>query len=462
MGIINDVTSKVWNAFHTRSDSTFRLMTFNQMGRSIWAPRNYNQFAREAYMQNVVVFRCIQLVSGGVASIPWTLFKEEKDGTKIELRNHPFLNLINRPNPQQDRYRYLMELAGFLLISGNSYTEEVSPTTRRGDPQELWIKRPDRMKVLVGKIGISGYEWTKDGGVGKIWKVNQVTGDSQIKHFRSFHPLNDFYGMSPIEAAAHNIDQHNESDMWNMSLLKNAAAPSGALETDQAMGADEIQLMLDQWRQRKQGAENAGNVVALTHGMKWHGLSMSPRDMLLIQSKSFSARFICLALGVPPFIIGLPEGATFTNFSEARLALWDETIIPLATHIQAEFKNWLLPKFVPQDELHLYTLGLKLDEMPALELRRKSKWQRVSNAVTAGILTPNDARKELGWTTVEGGDVLLLPLNAEPVSAEEDVSTGDRMDNMDRRLDKIAEALNGDYPSIPPQSDIKIGDRNDH
>ena len=466
MGIINSFTDGLWRAFQPsnwRADSTFGLMAINQAGRPVWSPRNYGQFAREAYMRNVVLFRCVQLVAGGMAAIPWTLSRETEDGKKEELKDHPFINLINRPNPQQDRYRYMMELVGFMLIAGNSYTEEISPTTRAGaEPQELWIKRPDRMKIIPGKVGIKGYQWNKDGNPGKIWEVNEITGDSRIKHFRTFHPLNDYYGMSPIEAAATNIDQHNEADSWNMSLLKNAAAPSGAIETELPMDKDDIERMLAQFRAKKQGAENAGSVVALTHGLKWRGLSMSPKEMLLIQSKSFTARFICLALGVPPFIIGLPEGVTYANFSEARLALWDETIIPLAMHIQAEFKNWLLPKFIGSDQLARYSLGLKLDDMPALELRRQSKWKRVLNAVTAGTLTPNDARKELGWPTVEGGDVLLLPLNAAPVSAEEDVTTGDRMDVMDRRLDTILELLNGDYPALPPNSDIRVGGHDGH
>ena len=444
--LINRVYSAI-DAF--RADSTFRLMSLNQTGRAVWAPRNYQQFAREAYQRNVVAFRCVQMVAGGVASIPWTAFRLEGD-KRIEVPDHAILKLINKPNPYQDRYSYLMELIGFRLLAGNAYTEVVSPTTRSSAPPgELWNKRPDRMKVIPGKVGIAGYEWRKDGGTPKTWKVNQITGESSIRHFKTFNPLNDFYGMSPIEAAAYNIDQHNESDLWNMSLLKNSAAPSGALETDMPMGEDEIERVLAQWRQRRQGPENAGNVVALTHGMKWKGLSLSPRDMLLIQSKAFTARFICLAFGVPPFLIGLAEGATFTNFSEARLALWDETIVPLAEHIVWEFASWLLPKFGESTEDLM--IGLKLDDMPALELRRKSKWGRLVNAVLGGVLTPNNARKELGWPTVDGGDVLLIPLNAAQVGTGGDSSaTSEKMDMLANRLGAVEARLNGSLHDIIP------------
>jgi phage portal protein BeeE len=50
-----------------------------------------------------------------------------------------------------------------------------------------------------------------------------------ILHVRLFHPVNDHYGMSPIEAAAYAIDLHNAASAWNKVLLDNAARPSGAL-----------------------------------------------------------------------------------------------------------------------------------------------------------------------------------------------------------------------------------------
>jgi phage portal protein BeeE len=44
-----------------------------------------------------------------------------------------------------------------------------------------------------------------------------------------FHPADDHYGLSPIEAAATAIDTHNTASRWNKALLDNSARPSGAL-----------------------------------------------------------------------------------------------------------------------------------------------------------------------------------------------------------------------------------------
>ena len=47
-------------------------------------------------------------------------------------------------------------------------------------------------------------------------------------HIKLFNPLNEYYGMSPLEAAAA-IDTHNAAGAWNKAMLDNAARPSGAL-----------------------------------------------------------------------------------------------------------------------------------------------------------------------------------------------------------------------------------------
>ncbi len=56
-----------------------------------------------------------------------------------------------------------------------------------------------------------------------------LPGVRPILHLRLFHPANDHYGMSPIEAAAQAIDIHNTAGRWNKALLDNSARPSGAL-----------------------------------------------------------------------------------------------------------------------------------------------------------------------------------------------------------------------------------------
>ena len=52
---------------------------------------------------------------------------------------------------------------------------------------------------------------------------------AEVLHLALFHPLDDHYGLAPLEAAQQSLDIHNAAADWNKALLDNAARPSGAL-----------------------------------------------------------------------------------------------------------------------------------------------------------------------------------------------------------------------------------------
>ena len=58
-------------------------------------------------------------------------------------------------------------------------------------------------------------------------------------------------------------------------------------------------------------------------------MSLSPRDMDFINAKYASARDVAFAFGLPPQMLGIPGDNTYSNLAEARLALWEQTILPM-------------------------------------------------------------------------------------------------------------------------------------
>ena len=94
--------------------------------------------------------------------------------------------------------------------------------------RELYALRPDRMKVVPGADGwAEAYEYSVGG---RSVRFDQLAAHvPPILHLTFFHPLDDHYGLAPIEAAAVAVDTHNSAARWNKALLDNAARPSGAL-----------------------------------------------------------------------------------------------------------------------------------------------------------------------------------------------------------------------------------------
>lgn len=380
-----------------KASSIGPLLALAAPGRLALMPRRYDTFAEEGYRNNVVVYRAVNEVSRGLAAIPWRLF--QRNDTAIAT--HPLLQLLARPNPAMGRGEFFEAVVGFLLIAGNSFIEAVGPDGAA--PKELFPLRPDRVTVLKSDTGLPGGYRYKVGAAERTWPVDPVNGRSAVRHVRLFHPLDDWYGLSPIAAAALAIDQRNEADKWNLRLLQNQARPSGALlfrpgEGSGALDPEQYARLKEQIEAQFTGAANAGRPMLLEGGLDWKEMSLSPRDLDWLQSKHATSRDIALAFGVPPQLLGIPGDNTYSNYQEARLALWEETIVPLAWHLRDELNAWLTPMF--DDGLRL---DLDLDMIPALMLRRERRWRMLK---AAAFLTVNEKRAALGCGPLDGGDAL--------------------------------------------------------
>ena len=405
----------LWGAEQKQS-AAGPLIAFRGAGQAVMMPRRIDKFADEGYVRNVIAHRAINEVARGVACVPWKLFRPSADD-RAEVDGHPLLDLIDRPNPLQGRSEFFEAVVGFFLIAGNSYLEAVRLDGSSDGPKELWTLRPDRMSVVPNPVtGLpEAYEYRVAGQVTR-WEADPVTGASLVRHLKTFHPLDDFMGLSPIEAAAFGIDQHNEAGKWNTALLQNGARPPGALVYDPKDSGDgsltdeQFARLERQFAERHTGSANAGRPLILEGGLSWKEMGLSPKDMDFLNAKHTSARDIALAFGVPPQLLGIPGDNTYSNYQEARLALWEETIVPLLRHLRDELNGWLVPMFGEDLEL-----DVDLDEVPALTLRRERKFEMIQKA---DFLTLEEKREALGFGEIDPSHTLLVPANMLPLGQE--------------------------------------------
>ena len=261
------------------------------------------------------------------------------------------------------------------------------------------------MKVVPSVRGVpEAYRYTVN-GKWMDFPVDQKTGRAAVLHIKSFHPLDDWYGMSPLEAAAVSIDQHNDAARWNVSLLQTSGRPSGALvytpahaDAPDSLTTEQRQALKDELERFYSSADNAGRPLILEGGLAWKEMSLSPKDMDWLAGKDVSAREIALAFHVPAQLVGIAGSQTFANFEQARLALFDDAVLPLLDHVKDDLNNWLAPQF--GDDLHI---DYDVDKIEALALRRQQVWDRLAQA---SFLTLNEKRAALGYAAIAGGDTL--------------------------------------------------------
>jgi len=393
-----------------KQSRAFNAVLSTTLGQPVWSSRDYTSFIREGYKKNVYVCTCVRLVSMSCAGIPWLVYQTQKGRLEELSKDHPLSALFTCPNPNQGWGRFLEEVVGYLLLSGNAYIEMVGPEGK--PPRELYVLRPDRVKIVPGNTiqPVAGYVYSV-GGKEVRFKAEDVL------HLKFFNPLDDFYGMSPVEAVTYSIDQNNESRAWNVALLQNSARPPGAfiIPPQERLSDEEFERLRRQVREIYLGAQNAGKPFLLEGGLDWKPMGYSPTDMDWLEGIKLSAREIALAFGVPPQLIGDRESSTYANYQEARKAFYTETVLPLMDWLKHEFNSKLVLKFggglfVDYDR----------DEIEALQEDRAAIWDRAIRAVERGVLTPNEARELLGYDPVPGGDSLFMPANMMPYSTLEE------------------------------------------
>ncbi len=381
--LINWFTPK---PMETRQSAAGPLIALQSHGQPAWTPRNYKNLAKEGFMSNPVAYRCVRMIAEAAASVPFTLFEGAN-----ELDTHPLLDLLKRPNPAFGGVELFEDWYGYLQISGNAYMEAVALDE---EVRELYVLRPDRVKLIPGPEGWpSAYEYSAGGSKHRFEQDNR-NGISPICHMALFHPVNDHYGLSPLEAAAYAIDIHNAAGAWNKALLDNSARPSGALVYEGGGGSNN--LSDEQFTRLKaelesafQGMENAGRPMLLEGGLDWKSMGYSPREMDFIDAKHTAARDIALAFGVPPMLLGIPGDNTFSNYAEANRTLWRQSVLPLVAKTANALTNWLAPAF--GDNLRL---AYDPDQIQALGIEREALWKRLA---AADYLTRDEKRAAIGY-----------------------------------------------------------------
>ena len=344
------------------------LLSLSQLGAANWSNRGFASLVSQGFARNPVVYRCVRLIAETANRVPLVVSEQGK-----RLDDHPLASLLARPNGRQSGGEMLEAVYAYLQTAGNAYLQA---GVVDGEVKGLFCLRPDRMKVVAGADGWPvGYDYTAGG---RTMRLRQdIEPLPSVLHMALFHPMDDHYGMAPLEAAQTSLDIHNAAGEWNKALLDNAARPSGALvysAAGQNLTQDQFERLKSELEDNFSGAANAGRPMLLEGGLDWKTIALSPRDMDFIEAKNAAARDIALAFGVPPMLLGIPGDNTYANLAEANRALWRQTLIPLVVRVAEELTNWLSPAFGGA------VVKPDFDGVEALAEDRAALWARVGNA----------------------------------------------------------------------------------
>jgi len=151
-------------------------------------------------------------------------------------------------------------------------------------------------------------------------------------------------GIGPLEWAGRNLISAAALEQSVSNLASRGGVPWGVIKHPRHLNGTEAADLQNRWvsaASRRNGAP-----AVLSGGIELQALTISPKEMGMIEMRVFDETRIAAALGVPPYLVGLPQdqSSPYSNVQGIFDFHWRATLRPLANTAASAMSNWLLPR----------------------------------------------------------------------------------------------------------------------
>lgn len=330
------------------------------------------------------VYRCVELISDAVAMLPIRV----KDGNEV-INNHSLYTVFSNRDNIIGKYNLIKLLIQSVLLRGNGFAY----IERNGDGSVKNLRY-----IESGDVSIV-YDKMKN----TLYYQCPTVSNKRIEPINMLHLRKNTYdgvnGISVISFADNSLKITKASEASAENFYSRGGNLSGVLTVQGQLNAQQRQDIITNWNTAYSGG---GQGIAVLQGnMNYQAIQVNARDAQLIEARQYNVRDIARFFGVAPSMLGDNEGASYGSVEANQQAFILHTVMPYVAMVETEFNRKLLKG--SENEFHV-----DLDETYLLRADKNATANYYSQMVNNGIMTRNEARRELGYSDVEGGDKLIM------------------------------------------------------
>ena len=358
----------------------------------------------ETYYENLeVVNRAVNMVVDDTAEIPSVVEGISVPGIIKGLKRVKVDTLLNKePNPFQDISSFKRNLITDYLLDGNMF---------------IYYDGAHLYHVPADTVTIHGDSRTYI----ERYTYNEIDyKPSEIIHIKenSFHDI--YRGVSRLKPAVRTMQIMSYMRSFQDNFFQNGAVPGLVLKSPNTLSEKIKERMLQSWQMRYRPDAGGRRPLILDGGIEIDAISNVNFKELDFQSAiQENEKIILKAIGVPPIMLDSGNNA---NIRPNMRLYYLETVLPIVRKL-----NFGLSRFFG------FNIREDVTNIPALQPELRDQSQYYTSLVNGGIISPNEARDNLGFEPVEGYDELRVPANiagsavnpdegGRPVEEEEDGS----------------------------------------
>lgn len=178
-----------------------------------------------------------------------------------------------------------------------------------------------------------------------VYELNGKRLDSvDVCHVKYQTIPTNLRGIGPLEWAAQSVMSAAALETMNKNLATRGGIPWAVLKSQRKLNGTESRELQAAW---VAGAMNRSGAPAVLSGtLDLETLTVSPREMMMLEQRVFDETRIAAAFGVPPYLVGLPspDGLTYSNANSIFEFHWRMTLRTAAAAVASAMSNWLLPR----------------------------------------------------------------------------------------------------------------------
>ena len=363
---------------------------------------------------NSIVIAVVGWVGRTFPEAPLGVWERIRDTESI-VYDHALTVLVESPNPFYGGPTLWMATIADYMMTGNAYWLKVRDG--RGKVVEIWWI--PSMFVEPRWNDNSYLDWYDYSPQNEVRKIPQ----SDIVHFRyGLDPNNPRKGRSPLAAAIREVMTDNEAEDYTQTILKNLGVPGVVIspEVDTYASDKELEAIKQKYMDTFSGP-NRGKPLVLTRKTSVQAFSFSPQQMDLRSLRRVPEERITAVFGIPAIVAGLGAGldrSTFNNVGEAREAAYESLIIPMQRMLASDVQIQLLPEMGVRKRQRC---AFDTSKVRVLQEDQDKLAKRLVTLFEGGLITPNEARADLGRDPATDPHADLRYVNSKLTAQTEDI-----------------------------------------
>lgn len=344
-----------------------------------------------------VVYACASAIAEEVAKIEIKLRQGEN-----EIEKSPLFDLLENPNPEQGLTRFsLFELTQtYIELTGESFWYLAKGEITKL-PKQIFILRPDKMKVSIGKNGaVAGYTFRKEDGTDVPFEVDEIL------HIKMPNPINPYRGMGTVQAGMVYIQTEKYASEWTRNSFYNDASPRGVLSLKGTITEQQFNDIKRKWDKEYKGISNANKTAVLKAiDVDYTKIGVGLGEVALKELRGMSRDDIMFMFRVSKPILGIVEDVNYANAKSSNYIFMQRVVKPKMARIVDAMQSAL-------GEMY----GVEIDFEDPVEEDGIEKATYFEKLLNVG-LTINEIREDLGKDPIDGGDTIYQPVNFYPVGS---------------------------------------------